>query len=72
MSCGVGCRRVLDPALLRLWHRPAATALIRPVAWEPPCAWGAALEKTKKKVFNLLIALMRSQSAKKKSDIIDY
>ena len=28
MSCGVVCRRSLDPALLRLWGRPAAVALI--------------------------------------------
>ena len=26
LSCGVGCRRRLDPALQ--WHRPAAGALI--------------------------------------------
>ena len=31
------------------WHRPAATALIRPLAWEPPYATGAAQKKTKKK-----------------------
>ena len=48
MSCGVGCRRGSDSALLRLWRRPAATAPIRPLAWEPPCAAGAALEKAKR------------------------
>ena len=32
VSCGVGCRRSSDPLLLWLWHRPAATALIRPLA----------------------------------------
>ena len=37
-----------DPVLLWLWHRPAATAPIRPLAWEPPHATGAALEKGKK------------------------
>ena len=47
MSCGVGHRRGLDPSLLGLWHRPVATALIRPLAWELPYAAGAAL-KTKK------------------------
>ena len=36
-------------ALLWLWHRLAATAPIGPLAWEPPYAVGAALEKTKKK-----------------------
>ena len=40
---------VEDPALLWLWHRPAATAQIQPLSWESPCALDAALEKTKKK-----------------------
>ena len=40
---------VRHPAFPRLWCRPAAIAPIRPLAWEPPCAAGAALEKTKKK-----------------------
>ena len=44
MSCGVGCRRGLDPALLWLWRRPVATAPIGPLAWEPPYAAGAAQE----------------------------
>ena len=44
MSCGVGCRHGSDPALLWLWRRPVATALIRPLAWEPPYAAGAAQE----------------------------
>ena len=48
VSRGVGCRRGSDPALLWLWCRPVATALIQPLAWEPPYAVGAALEKTKK------------------------
>ena len=47
MSCGVGHRHGSDPALLWLWHRLAATAPIRPLAWEPPYATGAVLEKTK-------------------------
>ena len=42
---GIGCRRGLDPALLWLWHRPAAIALIQPLAWEPPYAMGAALKR---------------------------
>ena len=49
MSCGVGCRHGWDPVLLWLWRRPAAMALIRPLAWEPPYAAGAALEKAKRK-----------------------
>ena len=48
VSCGVGRRRSSDLALLWLWHRPAATSPIRLLAWEPPYAMGAALEKDKK------------------------
>ena len=49
MSCGVGHRSGLDAQLLWLWHKPTATALIRPLAWEPPYAAGTDLENTKKK-----------------------
>ena len=49
MSCGVGRRRSSDLALLWLWHRPVATAPIKPLAWEPPYATGAALKRTKDK-----------------------
>ena len=38
-------RWVNDPALLWLWCRPVATAPIRPLAWEPPYAAGAALKR---------------------------
>ena len=50
VSCGVGCRRGLDPVLLWLWRRPVAVAPIRPLAWEPPYAVGVALkiQKTNK------------------------
>ena len=51
MSCGVGNRRChSDPMLL--WHRAVAialTALIQPLAWEPPYATGRALKRKKKK-----------------------
>ena len=40
---------VKDLAMLWLWHRLAATASIRPLAWEPPCAVGSAIEKPKSK-----------------------
>ena len=43
---------VKDPALLWLWRRPAATALIRHLAWETPYATGATLEKTNKQKKN--------------------
>ena len=52
MSCGVGHRHGLDPVLLWLWCRPAATALIQPLAWEPPYAAGAALESKTNKQTN--------------------
>ena len=48
MSSGVGLRRGSDLALRWLWHRPAATALIRPLAFEPPYAVGSALKKKKR------------------------
>ena len=48
MSCGVGHRCGLDPELLWLWCRPAATTLIRPLAWEPPYSAGTALEEAKR------------------------
>ena len=52
VSYGVGLRRGLDPAFLWLWHRPAATALIGPLAWEPPYAASAALKRQKVKKIN--------------------
>ena len=38
---------VQDLALLWLWCRPVATALMRPLAWEPPHAAGGALKDKK-------------------------
>ena len=53
MSCGVGCRRGLDP--MRLWLRLAVLAVIRPLAWELPYVMGSALKgkKTSKKVIRI-------------------
>ena len=48
MSCGVGGRIGLNPALLWLWRRLAATAPIRPLAWERPYAMGVAQEIAKR------------------------
>ena len=48
-------RRSLDPELLWLWCRLAATAPIQSLAWEPPYASGEALEKTKKSNFSFLL-----------------
>ena len=67
MSCGVGHRRGSDPMLLWLWCRPAATAPIGPLAWEPPYAEGAAQEiakrpKKKKKIYQVFgISLFSSR-----------
>ena len=76
MSCGVGCRRGSDPALLWLWRRLVATAPIQPLAWEPPYAAGAAQEiatttttkdkKTKKKKY---ISLQKNGRREKRNKI---
>ena len=47
MSCGVSRRCSSDLALLWLWCRLAAIALIPPLAWEPPYALGASLKRQK-------------------------
>ena len=46
MSCGIVCRSGSDPTLL--WCRMAATALIRPLAWELPYAIGVSPPPQKK------------------------
>ena len=58
MSCGVGRRCSLDPALLWLWRRLVATAPIQPLPWEPPYAARAAKEmaKRQKKKKKILIS----------------
>ena len=39
------CRSQTRLGSVLLWRRPAATAPIRPLAWEPPYAAGAALKR---------------------------
>ena len=58
MSCGVGRRCGLDPILLWLWHRLGATALIQPLAWEPPCASGVLRPSLPPKRHKLLLHLL--------------
>ena len=58
MSCGVGHSRGSDSTLLWLW--PVATAPMRPLAWEPPYATGAAQEIAK-----------RQKKKKKKNDVLN-
>ena len=40
---------VKNPKVLWLWDRPVVAALIRPLAWELPCARGVALKQPKHK-----------------------
>ena len=58
VSYGVGCRCNSDPALLWLWHRLAAIALI----WSPsvriPHAAGAALKSKQNQKPTLLVELI--------------
>ena len=49
MSCGVGCRQGLNLALLWLWRRPAAIAMIQPLAWERTYAMDVALKRQRDK-----------------------
>ena len=42
MSCGIGHRQGLNLVLLWLWCRPEAISPLRPLAWEPLYALGAA------------------------------
>ena len=57
MSCGVGHRCGSDPVLL--WYRPAAIAPIRPLAWEPLYARGAALKRPKKKFLKEIMKTLK-------------
>ena len=47
MSCGVIRRCGSDLALLWLWCRPAVTAPIRSLVWEPPFAMRVGLKRQK-------------------------
>ena len=74
VSCGVGCRRGSDPALLWLWRRPVATALIQRLAWEPPYAAGAAQEiatTTTKKRQKTKLAKTKTQGFSAKTSNLD-
>ena len=60
MSCGIDHRCGSDPALMWLWRNPVETALIPPLAWEPPYASGATQEKAKKQIKKKKIILQES------------
>ena len=53
MSCGAVHRLGWDSALLWLRCRPASTAPIQLLAWEPPYAVGVALKKKRERQINL-------------------
>ena len=58
MNCDVGRRHGSGPKLLWLWCRPVAAVPIKPIAWEPPCATGAALkDKTQNKTKQCFISM---------------
>ena len=65
MSSGVGGRRGWDPALLWLLRSLVTTALIRPLAWEPPYAAGAAQEIPKRQK-------KKKEQIKKKKEIFPF
>ena len=66
MGCGVRHRRSSDLALLWLWRRLTAVAPIRPLAWEPPYAVGAALKRRRRKkniyIYIILIVFWKANS----------
>ena len=59
VSCAVGHRHGSDFALLWLWHRLAAVALIQLLVQDRPYATGPAL-KTKKKTLRFTLKNYRS------------
>ena len=51
----------LDSVLLWRWHRLAAVALIRLLAWELPCATGMAVKRKKECYSDSYISLSLSE-----------
>ena len=70
MSCGVGCSLGLDSVLLWLWCRQVAIAAIRPLAWEPPYAVGAAQEMEKRQKKKKKKEREKRREKKKKSQVL--
>ena len=61
MSCGVGLgQRFRSGLSALLWLRPAATALIPPLAWEPPYVSDVALKRKKEKKLRFLSDIKRA------------
>ena len=63
---------VYDPALLWLWYRPAATAPIQLLAWEPAYALGADLKRQKKNNNNNVQLWNVSSPKEADSDILKH
>ena len=64
MSCGVGHSLGRDLALLWLWYRPAAIALILCLAWEPPYAARVALKRKKEKQRESVVGMEKVEVAR--------
>ena len=70
MSFGVGHRHGSDPALLWLWCRPVATALIQPLAWEHPYAMETAQEMVKRpKKYKLTCTQNKNNTHRQKTNL---
>ena len=72
MSGGVGQRRSSEPTLLWPWHRPASTAPVRPLAWEPPYAMGSGPRKDKKTKKKKKRKRKRKKNLRKNTQEINY
>ena len=70
MSCGVVRRCGLDLALLWLWCRLAAPALVEPLAWELPNASGTVLKKREIKILVCEAKTDRTKGVIEKSAVI--
>ena len=62
---------VMDLALLWLWHRPAAAAVIRPLAWEPSICCGCGPKKKKKKI-KLYLKICKASRSLLTSSVVLY
>jgi len=65
---GIGCRHCWDLVLLWLWCRPAAAALILPLAWEVLCTMGVDLKRKK----NITLAFVGRLKGKQEGQVGGY
>ena len=65
---GVGRRCALDLVWLWLWRRLAVTALIRPLAWDPPYPVGVALKRLNKQTKNTSQGSRTGKSQRQNTD----